>query len=227
MGAGADLVGEWPLFGLAVRTPRLELRYPSDDDLVALARQATDIVAPDAVQPFLVAWNAGPDEEVRRRVLQYHWGRRGDWTVDAWRLELVVVVDGEVVGSQGVYAERFLAGRTVHTGSWLARARQGAGLGTEMRSAVLHLAFAGLGALRAETGAFEGNAASQAVTAKLGYRSNGDAVHVDGDQRRRELRFALDRDAWEARRRDDIEIVGLERCLPLFGLGAVEGSAIP
>jgi RimJ/RimL family protein N-acetyltransferase len=35
--------------------------------------------------------------------------------------------------------------REVHTGSWLGQRYQGQGLGTEMRSAVLHLGFAGLG----------------------------------------------------------------------------------
>jgi RimJ/RimL family protein N-acetyltransferase len=88
-----------------------------------------------------------------------------------------------------------------------------------MRQAILHLAFAGLGAERAETGAMEGNESSLAVTRKLGYRPNGDAVNVDGDDRRRELRFVLDRAAWEAHRRDDIDVVGVGPCLPLFGLG--------
>ena len=87
-----------------------------------------------------------------------------------------------------------------------------------MRQAILHLAFAGLDALRAETGAIEGNEPSLAVTRKLGYRPNGDAVNADGDERRIELKFAMDRADWEARRRHDIEIVGLEPCLPLLGL---------
>jgi len=30
------------------------------------------------------------------------------------------------------------------------------------------------------------------------------------------MRFRLGREAWEQRRRDDIEIVGLELCLPMF-----------
>ena len=217
----AQLAEHWPLFGLAVRTPRLELRYPDDEDLVALSVQATDIQEPGGLQPFSFAWHHGPEDEVRQRLLQYHWARRGDWSPTAWNLGLVTVVDGEVVGTQGVHPiHPYPATRTVATGSWLNRAHQRRGIGTEMRQAVLHLAFAGLGAVRAETGAIEGNAASLAVTTKLGYRANGDGINVDGDERRRELRFVMDRADWEPHRRDDVELVGLEPCLPLFGLSA-------
>ena len=59
------------------------------------------------------------------------------------------------------------------TGSWLGRSFQGRGIGTEMRAAVLELAFRGLGAATAESGALEGNAASARVSEKLGYRHDG------------------------------------------------------
>lgn len=215
----AHLAEHWPLFGLAVRTPRLELRYPDDADLVALSLVATDIVEPGGFQPFGTPWHEGSDKIVRQRVLQHNWQRRADLTPEDWHLNLVTVVEDEVVGVQGIFCVGpFRVSRTVSSGSWLSRARQGGGIGTEMRAAILHLAFAGLGAERAETGAMEGNESSLGVTRKLGYQPNGDRVHVDGDERRRELRFAMDRAHWESRRRDDIEIVGLEPCLPLFGL---------
>jgi RimJ/RimL family protein N-acetyltransferase len=226
MDGRAELAAVWPLFGLVVRTPRLELRYPDDHDLLVLADLATDIHEPD-LRPFSVAWNLGTDDEVRQRLVQYHWARRGDWSAEAWRLELATVVDGEVVGTQGLHGGHLAVGRTVATGSWLGRRHQGRGIGTEMRAAVLHLAFAGLGVERAETGAIEGNERSLRVTTTLGYRPNGDAIHIDGDERRRELRYVLSREDWEHRRRDDIELVGLEPCLPLFGLGSPEGGPLP
>ena len=220
MGTRAQLVEIWPLFGLVVRTPRLELRYPDDEDLAALATMATDIEDPSGFQPFSFAWHRGTDEEVRRRVVQHNWLRRAEWTAEAWHLNLVTVVDGAVVGTQGMFSVgAYPVSRTVSSGSWLNRPHQGHGLGTEMRAAILHLAFAGLGAERAETGAMEGNESSLGVTRKLGYRPNGEAVHVEGDERRRELKFLLDRADWEPVRRGDIELVGLEPCLPLFGLG--------
>jgi RimJ/RimL family protein N-acetyltransferase len=216
----AQLQDAWPLFGLVVRTPRLELRYPDDLDLAALAGMATDIQEPGGLQPFSFAWHHGSAEQVRRRVVQHNWLRRADWTAEAWHLNLVTVVDGEIVGTQGMFSVgRFAVSRTVMSGSWINRSHQGRGIGTEMRAAMLHLAFAGLGAERAETGAMEGNESSLGVTRKLGYRPNGDLVNLDGDERRRELRFVLDRGDWEPQRRDDIELVGLEPCLPLFGLG--------
>lgn len=220
----AQLTDDWPLFGLVVRTPRLELRHPTDEDLLALARAASDIVGAGEVQPFAIPWHEGRPEEVRRRLLQYQWARRGELAPERWDLSLVAVVDGDVVGSQTVHAEGFVERRVVRTGSWLTRAHHGRGLGTEMRAAVLHLAFAGLGAARAETAAYDDNPASLAVTRKLGYRPNGEGLHHDGRSLRRELRFVLERADWDARRRDDIELVGLEPCLPLLGLGPSGGS---
>ena len=65
---------------------------------------------------------------------------------ESWELGLVAFHDGRPIGVQAVLAKAFAADRTVATGSWLGRAFQGQGLGTEMRAAVLTLAFAGLGA---------------------------------------------------------------------------------
>lgn len=220
-----DLARMWPLFGLSVRTPGLELRYPSDADLVALAALSGDIHDPDFL-PFSGTWSLLPDGEREQGVLQYHWSRRGDWSPTKWRLELVVVVDGEVVGTQGALADDFAITRTLTTGSWLGRAHQGAGIGSEMRAAVLHLAFNGLGAERAQTEAVEDNGPSIGVTTKLGYQPNGDQVDAINGRRTRLLRYVLDRTGWEAMRRTDIELVGLGACLPLFGLGTPEDDAV-
>jgi RimJ/RimL family protein N-acetyltransferase len=221
----AVLASMWPLFGLSVRTPRLELRLPTDEELVALAALSGDIHEPDFM-PFSGTWSLLPDGERERAVLQYHWSRRADWTPQRWRLELVALVDGAVVGTQGTFADDFAITRTVTTGSWLGRAHQGQGLGSEMRAAVLHLAFAGLGALRAETDAVEDNGASLRVTQKLGYQPNGDRIDATQGKRTRLLAYVLDRATWEAGRRDDIEITGLEACRTLFGLGSETSDAI-
>ncbi|MET0728321.1 MAG: GNAT family protein [Acidimicrobiales bacterium] len=215
----------WPLYGLRVRTPRLELRYPSDDDLCALAQLSGDIHDPGFL-PFSGTWSLLPDGERERTVLQYHWGRRSDWTAERWRLELVVVVDGKVVGTQGALAEDFPITRTVTTGSWLGRAHQRRGIGSEMRAAVLHLAFAGLGAQRAESDAVEDNGPSLGVTTKLGYRPNGDSIDATNGKRTRLLRFVLDREVWERDGRRDIKIAGLDACLPMFGLGDESSDAV-
>jgi len=94
-------LSRWPLAGLRLQTPGLELRWPSPDDLGALAELAALGVHDPKVQPFLVAWtDASPDERARS-TLQYHWARWGAWQPTDWTLELVVIRDGVVVGSQG------------------------------------------------------------------------------------------------------------------------------
>jgi hypothetical protein len=107
---------------------------------------------------------------------------------------------------QDVGAEHFRAVRSVETGSWLGRAYQGRGLGREMREAILHLAFAGLDAEEALSGAFEDNAASLATSRAVGYEENGQARGHRRDSSGRTLRFRMGRDVWAQRRRDDIEI---------------------
>ena len=133
---------------------------------------------------------------------------------------MAVLVDDELVGVQGMQAKRFPLTREFSTGSWLGIAHQGKGLGKEMRAAILHLGFAGLGALRAYTGAFHDNHASLGVTASLGYEPNGEAFEPRRDGVDRQLKFVLRRERWESQRRDDIEIEGLEPCLDLFGATA-------
>ncbi|GAA3428445.1 GNAT family N-acetyltransferase [Streptosporangium sandarakinum] len=205
----------WPLFGLRVTTPRLELRFPSLDDLDALAGLAAEGVHDPGVMPFLFAWtDAEPDERARSTVA-FHFRQWGAWTPEKWSCSFVTVVDGEVVGTQEIGATDFAVTRQVDTGSWIGRRFQGRGIGTEMRAAVLHLAFAGLGAGHALSGAFADNLASLGVSRKLGYVPDGVEIRSRRGEAAELHRLRLARDAWTAR--DDIAIHGLEPCLPLFG----------
>ena len=209
----------WPLFELRVLTPRLELRYPDDETAAALADRAASGVHDPDTMPFAMPWTDVKPPELQRNSMQYIWRTRAEWTADAWDLPMAVVVDGEAVGVQGMTAKRFKLRRSFETGSWLAQSVQGQGIGKEMRAAMLHLGFAGLGADWAHTGAWHDNHASLGVTRALGYTPNGETVDV----RRNEtgetmLGFRMSRADWEARRRDDIVIENLEPCLPLFGV---------
>ncbi len=87
-----------------------------------------------------------------------------------------------------------------------------------MRAAALHLAFAGLGAVEAHSGAFHDNDASLATSRSLGYVENGHELALRRDQPDRVITMRLDRVIWSAHSRDDIEIEGLDRCLEMFGL---------
>ena len=85
-----------------------------------------------------------------------------------------------------------------------------------MREAILHLAFAGLGARVAYSSAWEENTASLGVSRALGYRPNGTALRLRGHETALQINMVLERADWEQRRRDDIEITGLDSCLEFF-----------
>ena len=199
----------WPLFGLTIRTPVVELRYLDDDLLEQLADLAAGGIHPDDFMPFGVPWSRAEPPELQRRVLQWQWGQRSRITPGSWTLGFATVVDGEVLGTQDLHAEAFAVTRSVSTGSWLGQAHQGKGIGKEMRSAVLHLAFAGLGADVAHTSAFADNPQSLGVTRSLGYEPNGWRVDDrEGRASKHEL-WVMTRDRWLEHRRDDITIDGL------------------
>jgi RimJ/RimL family protein N-acetyltransferase len=207
----------WPLFDLRIRTPRLELRAPTDDDLLALLEVARAGVHHPERMPFAVAWTDVPSPEFERSFLRFFWAARATWSTAEWRLPLAVLHAGRPVGIQEVMATDFATLRTVDTGSWLGRAHQGHGIGTEMRAAVLWLAFEGLGAEVATAAALEGNDASRRVSAKLGYEPNGEALVAPRGTPVTEHRYLLRRERW----RRDLFPVGIEHldaCLPMFGL---------
>jgi RimJ/RimL family protein N-acetyltransferase len=206
----------WPLFDLVVRTPRLEVRLPTEDEFTALIEVIDQgIHAPDFL-PFHNAWTEEEPTLRARSSAQWWWGQRAQWSPDKWTFTGAVFVDGQPVGVQDLMAEHFGTVRSVETGSWLGRQSQGRGLGREMREAILHLAFAGLGAEEALSGGFEDNAASLATSRSVGYVENGEALGARGDGAARTIRMRLSRPEWERRRRTDIEVIGLEGCLEMF-----------
>ena len=173
---------------------------------------------PPDEMPFKNPWSLEDPPDLQRHALQHHWRARADLTPESWKLPFCVFEDGRMIGQQDIDADGFAIRRVVSTGSWLGRDHQGRGAGKEMRAAVLHLAFAELGAERAETAAFADNPASIRVTEALGYEPNGEAVQERTGRPARLLRYALTRERWATRRRDDIEVIGLDPCLPLLGV---------
>jgi RimJ/RimL family protein N-acetyltransferase len=211
------LTDVWPLFGLVLRTPRLELRVPSLEQLAALAELADEGVHDPAAMPFLVPWTDLPPGPRGRSVVQYQWRQWGELTPQQWTLELAVLADGEPVGIQSIGGTEFAVTRELHTGSWLGRRHHGRGIGTEMRAAVLQLAFDGLGADWAVSSALDGNHASIGVPRKLGYADDGIALQTVRGQRRIDRRFRLDRDTWATSRTVPVRMEGLEPCRELLG----------
>lgn len=211
-------ITHWPLYGLRLRTPRLELRLPMLEELDELAQLAAEGIHEPSLMPFVEPWTDLPPAERARGVMQYHWRQLGEWVPGNWNLNLTVFLDGTVVGTQAMSAQNFSIMRQVSTGSWLGRRYQRQGIGTEMRAGVLQLAFAGLDAEAANTAAFTDNQASAAVSRKLGYQPNGIVRSRVRDAVGFEQRFTLDPVHWKEHRTVPVEIDGLDPCLPQFGL---------
>lgn len=218
------LTDHWPLTGLRVNTPRLELRLPSEEELGELADLAAEGIHAADRMPFLVPWTDLPPAERARSVVQHHWLRLGDWAPDNWALNLCVFEGGRVVGLQALAARDFAVLRQVSTASWLGLRHQGQGIGTEMRAAALHLAFAGLGAVDALSGALEDNPSSFAVSGKLGYESDGVEQRAVRGRRATLRRLRLPRAGWEAHQSVPVTITGLAPCVRLFGISAEAAS---
>ena len=213
------LTDHWPLAGLRLRTPRLELRLPDDEELAGLAELAAAGVHPPEEMPFVVPWTDRPPKEQRLATLQYHWSARAALTPESWTLNLGVFEDDRLVGSQSLAARDFAVLRETNSGSWLGLPHQGRGIGTEMRAAVLELAFVGLGAEQAVSAAMAHNTASLRVSTKLGYADDGIARLAVRGRPAAERRLRLTRERWSAHRRTPVEISGLEPCLELLGAG--------
>jgi RimJ/RimL family protein N-acetyltransferase len=171
---GMDVLSDvWPLFGLSLRTPRLELRPVRDDDLPGLADAALAGIHDPAVMPFTNPWTDAPKDVLVRGLAQFHWGNRARLGPDDWMLSFTILLDGVCIGMQDLGAKEFANRKTVVTGSWLSMAHQGVGYGKEMRAAVLMFAFDHLRAEVAETAAVSWNTASTGVSRRLGYVENG------------------------------------------------------
>ncbi len=216
--ASTTLSAAWPLFGLRLRTERLELRLPTDDDLLELMDLARAGIHPPGDMPFTVPWSTLPSPAFQRGFLAYHWGNRAGWSPASWELGLAASLEGRLVGMQGIHAREFTTSRRVDTGSWLGRASQGLGFGKEMRLAALALAFDGLGARLAETEAFLDNDASNGVSRSLGYAENGFGSLAPDGVPRETRRYRMTADGWRGRSRPPVTIQGLEACLEMFGL---------
>lgn len=202
-----------PLFGLRLRTPRLELRLPTDDELVDLYGVAEAGVHPPDEMPFAVPWT---DTLEREAFVSFHREARASWSPQRWTCLLGAFLDGRIIGVQAIEATDFAFDREVETGSWLGEEFQRRGYGFEQRAAVLELAFAGLGARAARSGAIVHNVASQRISEKLGYRHTGTRDIAPRGEPVPHFDYRLERDEWHCP--IPVEIVGLEPALPLFGI---------
>jgi RimJ/RimL family protein N-acetyltransferase len=214
----------WPFFDLRITSGEVLLRGATDADLEVLESVVPDDLEMNPANERFPLLSAEADK--KRQLVTEMWKHRGTWSPDAWCLDLAVELDGRVVGVQALEAEQFPLLRTVDSFSWLATQVRGRGLANLMRAGILALAFDHLGADVAVSSARTDNAPSLAVSYRLGYVDNGlsrtntptgpfDLQHV-----------RLTRDAWKAGGRT-AEVIGLEPCLPWFGIDPAAAPAPP
>ena len=163
----------WPLFGLTLATPRLELRPIQDHEIPAAVAAARTGIHEPGRNPFSTPWTELPAEDLGPNMARWYWRCRAECTPESWTLLLGIWHNSEFIGCQDVGAKDFATLKTVGTGSWLKQSAQGRGLGKEMRAAVALYAFDWLGAEVAESEAADWNAASLGVSRSLGYELNG------------------------------------------------------
>ncbi len=209
----------WPLFDLRVSTPRLTLRYVTDELGVQLADLAAAGIHDPATMPFSEPWTDAPPPLLRRNAMQYYWRCRAETRTQRWDLVLAATDPADrVVGMCTLSASQYPALRTASTGSWLGREFQGSGLGGEMRRAALHLLFAGLDGRLATTRAWHDNAASLGVTGSLPYTYAGATLELRRGRPDTMLSFTMTREQWSTRRRVDIRLHGIAAARRQLGI---------
>ncbi len=205
----------WPPSGLVLTIGELILRPVAEADLDELADllPADLEMNPHTPRPFDL-----PEPQARGVALrQERWKTMGSWNPDSWDLGFLVRYGDRPIGMQSLEAEDFAVLRTVETASWLAVEFRGRGFGKLARTAVLALAFDGLGAEVALTEAWTDNAASLGVSRSIGYLPNGSVRHRRGDAASEMPRLRLDRSQWRSVPRPQVAIAGLDSCLAWFG----------
>jgi hypothetical protein len=154
----------WHMLWLRLNTPHLEFRHPSDQELGQLADLAAEGIHEPDQTPFPC-----PGAVCLRR--------SGRSVVRAFGGAAALAAPRELVGGRPGPGPSGLRRRPdrrpanprrsrlrdrwqASTFSWLGLRHRAGGIGTEMRAAVLHLAFAGIDAAEATSGAFDDNTSS-------------------------------------------------------------------
>ena len=210
----------WPLLGATISVSDIELSAIDDRTALDLGRLAARGIH-GMTLPFSTPWSRGTDLEVARNLYRHHSHLRAALKPESWSLEFAARLDHTLIGVQSLEAKDFATTRSAASGSWLGRDWQGRGIGTLLRVAILTFAFEGLGADEVTTSAWFDNAASNAVTRKLGYAPNGEEVHDREGVAAVLKHYRLDRATWEARPaefRPHVQMEGLEPVRSWLGL---------
>ena len=212
----------WPLFALRIRSERLVLRLPTDDELLgAHATLAQAGIHPPDEMPFGVAWSTIAEPGVRARLPRAPLGRPGgagqpdDWEPppagrarrrrrSGRRALHARAVRGPADGRHRVLARTAVPGPGLRQGD----ARRGARRSPSTASAPSV----------AQTEAFLDNAASNGGLALARLRGERDRRSSRPRAcRARSQRFRMTAEMWRSRPRPPVTIEGLDACRDMFG----------
>ena len=150
---------------LVIETPRLKIRPIAAGDVDALHP-----IAADPAVSRLLSWSAHVDREQTRAWVQSVIDQRAAGTAITWAIER----EGQLIGCIGLsgITWTFRAWRIdrAELGYWLGQSHWGQGLMTEAALAATRWAFETLGLHKITIGCIEGNAASQKIIERIGYR---------------------------------------------------------
>jgi RimJ/RimL family protein N-acetyltransferase len=212
------------LSSLRLTTPRLVLRLAYVAELRALAELLADGIYPEEALPYQYDWVdtiGGPGWA--DYCLEYHEGWMRKSQPDDWKLVLTAFAGDSAIGTQDI---ELRPDNAVTSSSMMARRIQGRGYGTEMRSAVLHLAFHVLGVEHAYSDAWVGNHASLGVTRKLGYEEVGTELQFKREGAEPVLHRVYRLDAERFVSPVPIGVEGAEPLLSWLGGAAERSSAL-
>ena len=199
-----------PAARIEVRSGPVRLVMPTEADLAVLAGALVAGGLDDDTTRSSLTWQPAGREDAATSTVTHVLGHFA--TVGAtWYLPLVVLVGDTPVGRQDVHCDEgpFSVMREVLTGSWLVNTHRRRGYGLAARAGVLALSFA-LGAERARTGWLAGNAASAAVSAKLGYQVTHEQWVLHRGERVLAVRAAVTADDFARAWTHPVEVTGLD-----------------
>jgi RimJ/RimL family protein N-acetyltransferase len=208
-----------PLYRLIMKTPRIELRLPTEQEIHTLGSVVSRGIGRPGEPMYHEAWLYESSPKVEQKLMEHVEKNLAEWTPENWTLGLVAFVNGQPIGMQHIFSKNFGKTRCFGSGAWLGLDYQGKGFGTEMGRAILKLGFDGLGAREAYIGAWADNAASIRVMEKLGYIPNGQYYQLRGDEVQLDKRMRYPKENWDSTKHKDVLIEGLEDdLLELFGV---------
>lgn len=161
------------LKSIRITTAQLVLRLPESDEWRKFAAEVAGRVVPSGAEHFVGGWAQLPSPEFEDAYVAGRRRRLETFAPEKWGIELGAFEQEQLVGQVSVYGQDWPANREVTTASLVHPDLRGAGLGTEMRVAVLSFAFEVLGASTAWSGASLDNVPSNRVSEKLGYAQVG------------------------------------------------------